>query len=612
VTVFVSYSSRDRLALDNLVAALRRTQLPVWFDDQLGGGEAWWSTILEQIRGAEVFVVALSRNYLGSKPCLAELGYAQDLGRPVLPVQIGPVNVRVNPLGALQIIDYQNPTTETGIELIVALQNRRAQAAPLPDPLPEPPAVPFAYLIRMAASMAGPELSPAKQIELLSELRAALDEDGDDPTVRGDIAELLTTLRDRPDTTWRTRTEVDTVLASIDELAHQDEPAPESDDVAADLAGTRAPGGPALVPADSTAPPAAESDQPLDSPRPVTPPAEDTTPSVPPQPFIKDRVLTSAPTQQRPREDSASLRSEPETRTADRRPPMIAWCRHQRRQVQLGLIAALVVILAAAGITGYLLLSAHPSSRQVALPFTGLHDADGVAVDSSGAVYVADQDNGRVLKLAGGSSTQTVLPFTGLGAPFGVAVDSSGTVYVTDYSPGRVVKLAAGASTQAVLPFTGLAAADGVAVDSSGSVYVTDYSTSRVLKLAGGSSTQTVLPFTGLKGPGGVAVDSSGTVYVADQDNSQVVKLAAGSSTQTVLPFTGLSNPGGVAVDSSGTVYVADSAGNRVVKLAAGSSTQAVLPFTGLSNPGGVAVDSSGAVYVADYGNRRVVKLAAG
>ena len=40
--------------------------------------------------------------------------------------------------------------------------------------------------------------------------------------------------------------------------------------------------------------------------------------------------------------------------------------------------------------------------------------------------------------------TQTVLPFTGLNNPWGVAVDTAGSVYVTDGNNNRVVKLAAG------------------------------------------------------------------------------------------------------------------------------------------------------------------------
>jgi hypothetical protein len=334
VGVFVSYSSRDRLALDNLVAALRRTQLPVWVDEQLGGGEAWWNTILEQIRGCEVFIVALSRNYLGSKPCLAELGYAQELGRPVLPVQIVPVNVRVNPLGALQVIDYQNPTVETGIELIMAVQARRGQVCPLPEPLPEPPPVPFAYLIRLAATMAGAELSPAQQLELLSQLRAALDEDGQDLTVRRDIAELLTTLRDRPDITWRTRTEVDNVLASIDSQSAT--PAPSM-----------------ANPALSTS---ASEPTHLDDPGPITP-----APAARQQPADLHLAATQHPPPGRP--------PVPPPRSADRRPPQ-ADGQRPRRQLQWPLIAATVVIVAAVGITGYLLRPNSPAPQTPTTPTT--------------------------------------------------------------------------------------------------------------------------------------------------------------------------------------------------------------------------------------------------
>jgi serine/threonine-protein kinase len=77
------------------------------------------------------------------------------------------------------------------------------------------------------------------------------------------------------------------------------------------------------------------------------------------------------------------------------------------------------------------------------LPFTGLSNPGGVAVDTAGDVYVADSGNNRVVKLAAGASTQSVLPFAGLNIPNGVAVDSAGAVYVTDNN-NRVVKLAAG------------------------------------------------------------------------------------------------------------------------------------------------------------------------
>ncbi|MBV8177643.1 MAG: sensor domain-containing protein [Mycobacterium sp.] len=215
--LFISYSSQDTGAIQHLKSALHRAHQQVWMDEELGGGEAWWRTILEQIRSCEVFIIALSNNSLASKPCQAELSYAQALGRPILPVQIGPVtNLRLNPLSATQIIDFRNPTADAGIQLIGSVEVQRAQHAPLPSELPDEPPVPFAYLMRLAHNIAQPQLSAREQADLVSELKSGLDEDGDDPAARSDITELLCKLHDRPDVAWRVRTDIENVLASVD------------------------------------------------------------------------------------------------------------------------------------------------------------------------------------------------------------------------------------------------------------------------------------------------------------------------------------------------------------------------------------------------------------
>ncbi|WAJ44632.1 sensor domain-containing protein [Mycobacterium sp. Aquia_216] len=217
MALFISYSSQDRTTVDALTTALRRGQNQVWFDQELGGGDSWWAKILEQIRECEVFIVALSSNWLQSKPSQAELRYAQALGRPILPVRIGDVDsMRVNPLAALQIIDYREPTVDAGIQLVTAVHALRSKPVPLPDPLPEEPPVPFGYITRLGNTLAEKELSPQQQLQLLVELRSGFDEDGDDPSARGDIAQLLRMLRLRHDVTYRTRSEIDNVLSEIE------------------------------------------------------------------------------------------------------------------------------------------------------------------------------------------------------------------------------------------------------------------------------------------------------------------------------------------------------------------------------------------------------------
>lgn len=300
----------------------------------------------------------------------------------------------------------------------------------------------------------------------------------------------------------------------------------------------------------------------------------------------------------------------------DFRSPAVPIDSKRKQWIIVGAIALVALVAFIVAVAGYLSTrSSGPSqeaSGQSVLPFNGIDfrlSPGGVALDSAGDVYVTSEGMyGRVVKLTAGSNATTVLPFHGLYQPQGLAVDGAGTVYVADFN-NRVVSLAAGSNDQKVLPFSGLSYPEGVAVDSQGAVYVADRGNSRVVKLAAGSKTQTELPFNGLMNPDGVAVDAAGTVYVADTDNNRIVKLDANSNTQAELPFQNVSVPWGIAVDNSGTVYVTEHDKSDVLKFPAGSNTPTVLPFDGLNTPLAVAVDKERSVYIADRGNDRVVKL---
>jgi DNA-binding beta-propeller fold protein YncE len=265
---------------------------------------------------------------------------------------------------------------------------------------------------------------------------------------------------------------------------------------------------------------------------------------------------------------------------------------------------------------------------------TGLNNPSGVAVDSAGNVYVADNFNHVIKKLTRSSPTyytvSTILD-TGLYHPQDVAVDSAGNFYVADTDSHQIKKLtpSSGSSpsyTVSTILDTGLFYPTGIAVDSAGNVYVVDSHNHVIKKLtpsSGSSPSYTVSTIlaTGLLYPYGIAVDSAGNVYVADTQNSKIKKLtpSSGSSpsyTVSTILDTGLNRPRDVAVDSAGNVYVADTDSHQIKKLtpSSGSSltyTVSTILAIGLSFPLGVAVDTFGNVFIGDtYNNKIKVILA--
>lgn len=212
--VFISYARRDKAKLQRLLSAFQAAHFDVWWDQELSGGELWWRGILEQIRGCDVLVFALSQNSLDSKHCLTEFRYAEAVGKRVLPVLIrGVKDMRDTPFAAWHVIDYQIPDENTGIRLIE--DARRTTSKPLPDPLPPEPPRPYEFLTQMKDEISGPLLIPTDQQQLLFRLKEQLKKEAGDPAARADIAGLLYDLRNRPDTTPEIRAECDAQLESL-------------------------------------------------------------------------------------------------------------------------------------------------------------------------------------------------------------------------------------------------------------------------------------------------------------------------------------------------------------------------------------------------------------
>jgi sugar lactone lactonase YvrE len=304
-----------------------------------------------------------------------------------------------------------------------------------------------------------------------------------------------------------------------------------------------------------------------------------------------------------------------------------------------------------------------------------------VAVNAANDVYVSDSHNNMVREYVKTSGLVNFFAGTGtagfsgdggaatsakLDIDYGVAVSSTGTVYVADsYNcvvrdiTGADINLFAGFVVGGTSPECGydgdgdaatsakLSYPEGVAVDTKGNVYIADYSNDVVRKIAGGiiSTIAGIGEVNGYSGDGGpatnalldqpsaVAVDSSGNVFIADTYNCRVREINASTGIITTVAgngdcsFTGdgpannvgIGYPQGIVVDANDNLFIGDynqrvrwvnPSGN--ITTIAGNGTGGYFGDGGLATsaelyePSGLALDSAGDILVADYNNNRV------
>jgi hypothetical protein len=176
--------------------------------------------------------------------------------------------------------------------------------------------------------------------------------------------------------------------------------------------------------------------------------------------------------------------------------------------------------------------------------------------------YLQGKGKGPQVNFMPGTSTMID---SGLKFPDGLAVDSSGDVYIADWGAEHIVKETPSATgyTQTAID-AGFVVGRGIAVDGSGNLFITSHFGGQVFKetLSNGSYVQSLIA-SGMDQPNGIAIDGSGNLYLLDSGNDRVLVetlLPDGSYTQSQLVTCGTGNvfsfPWGIAVDSSGNIYV--------------------------------------------------------
>ena len=209
-----------------------------------------------------------------------------------------------------------------------------------------------------------------------------------------------------------------------------------------------------------------------------------------------------------------------------------------------------------------------------------LNYRDGIAVDAAGnLLFIADYDNerirevnlttGKIITVAGngtagyaGDSGQATA--AELNYPSGVAVDTAGDLFIADQNSARirevdrttgVITTVAGNGTAGYAGNNGPATAaelslpSGVAVDSTGNLFIADQYEHRVREVNYATGVITTVAGTGIQGyggdngqataaelnyPSGVVVDAAGNVFIADTDDNRIRVLASGAAAVTV------------------------------------------------------------------------------
>ena len=217
--------------------------------------------------------------------------------------------------------------------------------------------------------------------------------------------------------------------------------------------------------------------------------------------------------------------------------------------------------------TPYLVKVPATGGTPVSVPLPTSDFITAVAVDGNDNLYVGQSDTtvGYVFKMPAGGGTATQVG-SGWSYPSGIALDSSGDVFVADNGLNKVFELPAGGG-KLTLNFSIVKYVGGIAVDVNGDVFVSDSGANQLAELRVGTNSAISRSVSGLALA--VATDAAGNVFAGVKTAAStyaVVELPAGGGPMTTLGVTGLNFPSGVAVDSTNNLFIADYANDRIVE----------------------------------------------
>jgi streptogramin lyase len=312
---------------------------------------------------------------------------------------------------------------------------------------------------------------------------------------------------------------------------------------------------------------------------------------------------------------------------------------------------------------------------------------EGVAVDANDDVFVADVNNNNLRKIAISGTNYIVTTLAGIGPgsadgpgpdarfwnPTGVAVDSSGNIFIADLYNSTVRRITTSGAVSTVAGLAGNSgSSDGtnsdarfydpidLTLDKAGNVYVTDVFNNAIRKITPIGTNWVVTTIAGkdqyhpgeLDGigtnavfynPTGIAVDANTNLYVTDGNGDTIRKITLAGTNWVVTTLAGFPmtsgsidgvgtnalffDPHGITVDSATNIYVADTVNDTIRKLSPDGTNWLVTTIAGQAGingtsdgvgtnalfylPEGIVLDQAGNLYVADSFNDTLRRLAA-
>ncbi|WP_299058067.1 hypothetical protein, partial [uncultured Polaribacter sp.] len=280
-------------------------------------------------------------------------------------------------------------------------------------------------------------------------------------------------------------------------------------------------------------------------------------------------------------------------------------------------------------------------------------DPSGMAFDSDGNLYVADEDNHVIRKITpsgvvstfAGSGTDGFTDGQGSAASFyyprDIAIDTHGNLFVVDQenyairkiTPSGMVSTFAG-GTDGSSDGTGSNAEflylNNIAIDANDVLYVTSED-STIRKITTRAEVTTLLSDEAISGnPKGIVVDAVGNLYVAAENRvckvtqEGEVSILAGSEDAGYQDGDGqdarFNYIQGITIDPAGNLYVADEDNNRIRKITPSGTVTTIAGnenndfqtgigvLSSFDNPRGILFDAVGNLYISDD-DHRILKM---